>query len=478
VRFPGFIGPSYTLQSVNVDCQRSLNLFPEVNELGTGKEGEVAALVPTPGKRLLLTLTGTPTRGGWRASNGEFFVVGGDKLYRVSSAWVATELGTLLTSSGPVSIADNGEHVVVVDGTYGYSWTIDTSAFAQITDPDFPGADVVTFQDGYFIFNKINTQQFFISDLNGIGFDALDIASAEGSPDLLKSVSSLNQQLYLFGSQSLEVWYNSGDADFPFQRISGAVIDVGCVAEHSVAKLLDSLFWLGGDDTGNGVVYRTQGNKAQRVSTPAIEAVIRGLDADDIADARAWAYQQGGHHFYCLNIPGAASTWCFDASTNLWHERAYNNLWSLERDRADWHAVAHGLNVVGDYEDGRIYALDPEYYTDGGTSIVRERTSPHVSKGLNRLFHSRFQLDMETGVGIDGSGQGSDPQVMLQYSDDGGSSWSTERWTGCGAIGARKTRVIWNRLGSSRDRVYRIRIADPVKTVLIGAELAVEEGVA
>jgi hypothetical protein len=478
VRFPGFIGPSYVSQSINVDCQRCVNLFPEKNPLGTGKEQEVACLVPTPGLQLLLTLSSGPVRGLWKASNGTLFAVGGEKFYSISSSWVATELGTLSTSSGYVSMADNGSHVMIVDGTYGYVWTIGTSSFAQITDPDFPGADQVTFQDGYFIFNKIDSQQFMITGLNDVAVDALDIASAEGSPDRLVGLISLNQQLLLFGTQSIEAFYNSGDADFPFSRIQGAVSDVGCSAAFSIAKLANSVYWLGGDETGSGIVYGMQGLQPKRISTPAIEGVIRELTADQIALARAYTYQQGGHLFYCLNIPGLESTWVYDASTDLWHERAYLGTFSLERHRADAHVVAYGENVVGDYESGKIYALDQDTYTDNGTSIARVRRAPHLTHSLNRVKHTSFQLDMETGVGTSGAGQGVDPQVMLSWSDDGGHTWSAELWSAAGKIGQRKTRVIWRRLRSARDRVYEVRITDPVKVVLIGAEIGAEEGVA
>lgn len=476
MRFPGFIGPSYVSQSVNVDCQRCVNLYPEMNPLGTGKEKEVASLVPTPGLTLLLTLPKSPVRGLWRASNGTLFAVGGEKLYSVSSSWAATELGSLNTSTGAVSIADNGTHVVVVDGTSGYAWNIDTSSFAQITDPDFPGADQVTYQDGYFIFNKINSQEFFISGLVDITFDALDIEFAEGSPDNLVGLISSNQNLFLFGTQSTEVFYNSGDADFPFSRIQGAVVDVGCAAAFTIAKLQDSIYFLGGDSTGSGIVYRMIGYKPERISTPSIESIIRGVDLDDLADARAWTYQQGGHIFYCLNLPGVDSTWVFDASTGLWHERCYLNLWSLERHRADCHAVAYAKNVVGDYETGAIYALDPDAETDNGVSKKWLRRSPHLSEGLVRIRHNSFQLDMETGVGTSGTGQGVDPQVMMRFSDDGGNTWSNERWADAGKIGKTRTRVIWRRLGSSRDRVYEVSGTDPVKWVLIGAELDVEKG--
>jgi hypothetical protein len=287
-----------------------------------------------------------------------------------------------------------------------------------------------------------------------------------------------NQNLYMFGSQSIEVFFNSGTADFPFERIHGAVIDVGCAAAFSIAKLGSEIYWLGGDSTGSGIIYRLKGYQAERISTPAIESVIRKLGQANIGAATAWTYQQGGHLFYCLNLPGHDATWVYDSSTSLWHERTYLNLWALERHRAECHALAYGENIVSDYANGKIYALDPNSYTDDGVSIARIRTLPHVSKSMKRWFHSSFQLDMETGVGTDGTGQGSNPKAMLQWSDDGGHTWSNERWEKIGKIGETKARVIWRRLGSSRDRVYRLMITDPVKTVLIGAELNVEEGFA
>jgi hypothetical protein len=478
MRFPGFIGPSYTLQSVNVDCQRCVNLFPEMNELGTGKEREVASLVPTPGLRLLLTLPDSPVRGQWRASDGTLFAVGGSKLYSISSVWAATELGQLSTSEGPVSMSDNGTHLVVVDGHSGYYWNISDSTFGELEFPEDWKADQVAFQDGYFIFNRQGTAQFFISGLNDITFDATEISTAEGKPDGLLALVSSSQNIVLFGAQSTEVFYNSGDADFPFARMQGAVIDVGIAAPFSVGKLQAQVYWLGGDENGSGTVYRSQGYQAQRISTPAIESEIRKLTSEQIAAATAWTYQQGGHHFYCLNIPGMDSTWVFDASTNFWHERVFLDSWALKRHRAETHAVAYGQNIVGDYETGRIYALDLETYTDNGTSIVRLRSAPHFSKGLKKITHHSFQLDMETGVGLDGTTQGTNPKAIMRWSDDGGKSWSNERWADIGKIGETKKRVLWRRLGASRDRVYEVSVTDPVKVVLIGAELEVEEGVA
>lgn len=483
MRFAGFIGPSYTSQSVNVDCQRCVNLFPEINALGTGKEREVASLVPTPGLRLLVTLPESPVRGLWCASNGELYAVGGSKFYSLDSNFAATERGSLNSSSGYVSMADNGTYVVFVDGTDGYTWNMSTDTYAEITDPDWPGADLVTYQDGYFIFNEPESQNWFISGINDITIDPLDFAPAEGNPDNVVGVISANQNVYVFGDKSLEVFYNSGDADFPFTRIQGAVVDIGCSAPFSIAKISGLVFFLGGDANGTGIIYQSEGYHPRRISTSSIEAVIKDMSAENIASSKGWTYQKGGHVFYCLNLTGTRSTWVYDATTQFWHERTYTDLWFLDRHRADNHSVAYGISVVGDYSNGNIYELDPDTYydevTDGvHTAIARIRTAPHLTKGLKFVRHNSFELDLETGVGLSGTSQGSDPQAMLRWSDDGGHTWSNEYWVAIGKIGKYRTRAKWNRLGSARDRVYEIRITDPVKVVLIGAEIEVEEGVA
>ena len=477
-RFPGFIGPSYTFQSINFDCQRCINMYPELNELGTGKDKEVAALVSTPGLTRRVTLPTYPVRGIWTASNGEVYAVGGNKLYQLYSSWVATELGSLNTSTGRVSMADNGIQVIIVDGTDGYYYNMSTDTFAKITDPDFKPADLVTFMDGYFLLNESGTKNFFWSGLYDVTFDALDSAAVEGKPDNLLGLVAMNQSIYLFGSQSTEVFYNSGEADQPFQRNQGAVNDIGCAAVHTIQQMGTSLFWVGGDPSGSGIVYQMIGFQPKRISTYAIEQIIREIGVTNLASAKAWCYQQGGHQFYCLNLPTHNATFVYDASTGLWHERAYLNTLALERSRADCHAEGFGYSIVGDYDNGKIYTQDLGVYTEDGVALVRERTAPHLSSEDVFIRHSSFQLDMEVGVGLSGTGQGTDPLAILTFSNDGGHSWSNEKFRSIGKAGEYRTRVIWNRLGVARDRVYRIRITDPVKVVMIGADLNIERGVA
>ena len=402
------------------------------------------------------------------------YVVSGNELYRIDSSYTTTLLGTV-SGDGPVSMADNGTQLFIACNPAGYIYNASTGDFQQITDPDFPGAVTVGYLDGYFVFNEPNSQRVWVTSLlDGTSIDPLEFASAEGSPDGLISLIIDHREAWLFGTNSVEVWYDAGLADFPLQRIQGAFNEIGCVAPYSVAKMDNGIFWLGADARGRGIVYRANGYTGVRISTHAVEWQIQQYG--NLSDALAYTYQQDGHSFYVLIFPSANTTWVYDAATQAWHERAgwSNGAWT--RHRSNCQMSYNNQIIVGDYEDGRIYAFDLDVYDDDG-SVQRWlrswRALPTGQNNLKRTAQHSLQLDMETGVGIN-IGQGSDPQVMLRWSDDGGHTWSNEHWVSVGKIGEFYRRAIWRRLGMTlkiRDRVYEVSMTDPVKTAIMGAEL-------
>lgn len=472
MRIKGFIGAAYTLRSVNIECQRCVNLYPEIDESQGAADGEVGALVSTPGLRVLGTCGTGPIRATYVNSTGAMAIVSGSEVYRVGLNWTFTKAGDLLTSSGPVSCADNGTQMMIVDGTAGYIVSLVTGTLTQITSAAFPGADTVTFQDGYFICNNPGTGQFFISGLyDGFTWDALDFATAEGSPDATLAVLSNQRQLWIFGAKTIEVWWNSGATDFPFSRIDGAFIEYGCIAAFSVAKLANTVIWLGAGHNGHGVVWMADGYHAKRVSNHGVELALQGYG--DLSGATSWTYQQNGHDFYVLNIPTADASWVFDVSTEQWHERcSITALGTLSRSRPETYTYAFDDHVVGDYANGDIYALDESIYTEDGNPLVRMRRSPHLSANMKRLFFSKFELAARVGVGLSGSPViGIDPQVELRYSDDFGHTWSPAQSRSLGLVGEYAKRVIWRRLGQSRTRVFEVRVSDPVEVAFLGAEV-------
>lgn len=468
------LGSAYVARSVNAADARMVNLFPEVIPEG-GKEP--AFLQRTPGLKFLQRVGTGPIRGLWahQTRTPDYYVVSGDGFYKVETlGGTATLLGNV-SGTGPVSIADNGTQIFIACNGPSYIYNEDTGAFGQITDADFPGAGTVSYLDGYFVFNEPNSQRIWVTQLlDGTSIDPLDFASAEGSPDGVVGIIADHRELWVFGTDSTEVWYNSGAADFPLQRIQGAFNEIGCAAPYSIAKMDNQIYWLGQDARGRGVVYRAAGYVGQRVSTHAIEWQMQ--EYGDLTDAVAYTYQQDGHSFYVLNFPTANTTWVYDAATQAWHERAGFNNGDFTRHRANNMCNFNGNIIVGDYENANLYTLDPQVYADndGVQKWLRSwRALPTGQNNLKATAHHSMQIDLESGVGLN-SGPGADPQIMLRWSDDGGHTWSNEHWVSIGKIGQYYRRAIFRRLGMTeklRDRVYELSGTDPVKIAIMGAEL-------
>lgn len=443
MEFGGFIGGSYTLKSISADAQRTVNLYPETNESGQGKS--VASLIFTPGLKLLSTLGIGPNRGLFTTAQGRSFAVSGAILYEVTAPLVPVSRGTLESAIGPVSMSDNGVHLIVADGAKGYILKLSDNTFLQITDEDFPKASHVAFIDQYLIANDTGDGNFFLSGLSDApDWDGLDFAAAEGSPDNLQTLLTDHEQLILIGSESTEVWVDTGAADFPFERVSGGYLEFGTIAPWSAQKLASTFIYLAQDKNGSGQVMQVAGINGQRVSTYAIEYALS--KSTSVSGATSWTYQDAGHTFYCLNAPGLKTTLCLDVSTGLWHERQS----ALRRHRAENHCVASGMHLVGDYENGNLYQLTDDADTDNGEPKVWRRRSPHLSKETVQIAHYEFILDMKT-LNLTG---GADPKVGLRYSNNGGHTFGPERWTSPGKVGEYSKRARWERLGQGRDRVY------------------------
>ena len=464
------LGSAYVARSVNAADNRCVNLFAEVVPEG-GKQP--AFLQRAPGLSLLATLGAGPIRGEWQFG-GYGYAVSGNTLYQIDTSWTATAKGTV-SGTGPVSMADNGTQLFIAANPDGYIYNATTGVFQQITDPDYPGAVTVGYIDGYFVFNEPNSQRLWVTSLlDGTSVDPLEFASAEGNPDDVTAVFVDHREVWVFGTNSTEVWYDAGLLDFPLTRIQGAFNELGCAAPYSIAKMDNQIYWLGRDARGHGMVYRAAGYIGQRVSTHAIEWQMQSYT--DLSDAAGYTYQQDGHSFYVLNFPSANTTWVFDVATGAWHERASLVDGEFSRHRANCQMFFNGENVVGDHENGKLYKFDLDVFADDGQPqkwLRSWRALPTGSNTLARTVQHSMQLDCETGVGLN-SGQGSDPQVMLRWSDDGGHTWSNEHWKSMGRIGRYGYRTIWRRLGATmkiRDRVYEVSGTDPVRVFIMGAEL-------
>jgi hypothetical protein len=564
MRLP-LLGGTYLARSIIANAQRCVNLYPEKNPQDA--EAQVTHYL-TPGLKLqVVPLTKGVGRCLYTATNGELYYVCGQTVYFISSTFVQTALGTLsMTGTTPVSMVDNGNAIVIVDGsTTGYAINLATNAFAQIIDPNFLGADRVDYVDTFLVLNQPGTRNFYSSLSNvtydsltlnpgrpldgnitagsgytdgsypatpltggtgtgataditvsggavtvvtlndaGIGYVAGDVLSAStsiigagtlfaytltsvaaaafdptyvaaktGFPDEIATLCCVHREIWLFGIvKTTEVWYDAGGATFPFAIMPGVFIEHGCVAKYSVAKHDLLVFWLSTDAEGQGTVFMGAGYVARKISTPAIANLISTFGT--LSDAIGMMYKQQDHVFYFLTFPTANKTLVYDVTENLWHERTWTNPadGSENRHRANCMAIAYGLVMCADWENGNVYQLDLATLQDFGGPITRRRGFPHVTKELKRTTYDCFIADMQCGQG-DASDPTTPQTVQLRWSDDRGQTFGNPVSQSIGMQGEYLVTPQWRQMGMARDRVYELFWSGNVVTALQGAYIDV-----
>jgi len=460
-------------------------------------------LSTTSGGSGVVTTAGTPTGLTYAVGNTTLTVTAATgTLYpgqtiqgaNVAATTIITALATGTGGLGTYTI--NNPQYLASQAMYALNFT-------QIptTDGPFTGGGTVDIVDNYFVYNRPSTQQWAASDVLSPITRALSFASKDGAPDNLVSLIVDHREVYLLGERSSEVWVDAGTTPFAFQRIPGTSTQHGIAAQFTMARLGNSFAYVSRNDRGQGQVVMMNGYTPQRISTHAVENSIKD---QPIEDAIAWSYQLEGHEFYVVTFPSVDLTWSYDTTTGMWNKWLWvDNENVYHRHRGNCAALFQGLVLVGDWENGKVYQLDPENYTDDDGTIRRLRRCPHLVTDFMRQYFSTLQIQFQPGVGLSGITQSIsnsaiagiaiaglavagtsgteisnvNPKAMLRWSDDGGSTWSNERWVGIGEQGRYTNRAIWRRLGYARDRVFEVVVTDPVKAVIISADLMAEAGV-
>ena len=453
---------AYEDRSLPVNAQKLINFFVEAQP----KDSKNQIVVNnTPGSALWVTVGNGPIHG-MRVMENVLYVVSGTELYSITPTGVSTLLGTI-AGNVRCSMEHNSIQMCIVNGTKGYIYDITTATLTDISsDPAFYPTNRVAFMYGHFIFPRTGTRQFFCSEsYDGLTYDALDFGQLTVDPENVVSMIADHGELWVFSKNNTEVWaYNFQEATFPYSLLIGALVEKGCIAPHSPAKIDNSFFWLGHDMR----VYRANGYHPDPISTHAIEHHIRSYSHVETAFGLTFVDQ--GHQFYELTFPDDDVTWRYDATTGLWHQAMNGN---SGRYHANANVFFNQQNLIGDYRNGNIYQLGMDIYTDNGETIYRKASTPHIHSGRLRAVMDRLEIDIEAGIGLT-TGQGSDPQLMLKYSDDGGRTWSNERWANMGRIGEYARRVRFSQLGTFYQRMFELNISDPIKGVIINAFADVE----
>jgi len=463
-----FNGPTQEGRLKLVGAQQSVNLYPKLQSPGDKNK---VSLYSTPGLKFLVSTGTGPCRSNGVEFGSKLYFVSGAELISIDSGGSAASVGTLSTSGGQVSIVAGRSYIALVDGSGGYSY--DGTTFATISDADFPtNPSHITYLDGYFIANKGSSDQFHISSSEDpTSWAALDFASAESSPDDVLAHTANQKDLYLCGETTTQVYYNSGNADFPFDPYPNGVMQVGIEAKHSLVSTVHGIFWLGHTREGEIRVVKAAGLQPTVISNDDIDWQISQFT--DASDAVAWVEQDGDRTIYVINFPTADKTYCYDVALPKemgWFEK---KSWNIGRWRASGYGAIGKKRIIGDYLNSNFYTLDFDTFDENGTTLERIRRAQIIHSDKNEVTIHELVLDCQVGAGLT-VGQGSNPKIMLRYSHDGAETWSSELWEDLGKIGERNVEVYWTKLGAERDWIFEVSVTDPVEFNLIAAFADIE----
>jgi hypothetical protein len=447
-----------------LSSQRRVNCYYEL--IPSGEKDANVVIRGTPGYFQFTQLPSTPIKGGI-VVNQTLYVVAGMSLYSVNQAGVSTLLGVMSNiTNNIVALASNGLQILISTGSLGYTYTIATNTLAQITSGGYPQSTASNcFLNGFFIVNNPGTSQFYISDVyDGTTWEALQFASAEVIPDNLLAVSALHNNLILWGANHIEFWTDTGGAPFPFSQQVGTAQNYGLAAVNSIAQFNNTMCFLGENVQGQVQVMMLAGYTPHPISDNGINHIIN--DFAITSDAIAFGYMVDGHPMYQITFPTAQRSFLYEGTNGLWSE-VQSGVADTGRHNANLCIPYNGQVYITDTSSGNLYQFDTDVYTDNGATIKREIDTRHVSQDGNRFTIGELWFDFQLGQGLQ-TGQGSNPQIMLQTSRDNGETFGNERWAPIGKVGQYLgPRCVFRRLGQARDFVFRIRLTDPVPFVLI-----------
>lgn len=458
------MGPTYLTRDGLWNAERCINWFPAIDDSGAAKSK--VSLPPCPGLAAFCELGDVPVRG-LLAGDNRLFAVGGGHLYEITSAGVATDRGLISNAQTPVQFATSGDSVLIASGNQ-----IFRDSGTGITEV-YEGAISCVYLDGYYIILLSGTPDetppyasanyIQLSDLNtdGLDWDPLDRQKPMRPIDRFTHLIVHEGHLWIFGTRSIQVWYHSGEPDFPFEPIQGTSVDVGCEYPWTIAQIDRHLFFLGFEKRGQARVYATQGYTPVAISNQAVEFLIESYFQLGVDQAiTGYGYTEDGHTFYVLSFPKAKACIVYDVTTKMWHERMrWDGSGWVQWRGSSFHTFVFGRHFVArtseppypDTDHKKIFEQNIRFAADDGLAIRRQRIAPYVSKDQQWLMHHYLRLYTDATV-----------PVAMRYLMDDGTTWSAVR-----TVAPFKHEVKYRRLGRARDRLYDVSVSSSTERPML-----------
>lgn len=453
------IGGTSQNRSVQANNEQTKNWYPEISMTGRNK----AILLPWYGTKAFGTSPQSTDRGAHEFL-GVLYQVSGEVLYSINSTGTYTSIGTIsgtqrcIFSNSTVGtlnqmVITTGANVYTYDGT-----TLAVAAFA---------ANTATYLNSKTLYDG-GGNTFTVTGSGG-ATDITSAGAAESNADELLRPYAFGQFVYMFGTKTVEPFYDAGTGSPPFVRMSGGILQKGLGALYSVTNTDQFMYFLGDDFN----VYQVSQTSIVAVSPPAIVTQIAKLDT---ANCVSYAIVIDGQDFIIFNFGDTELSYAYSEQTKEW--------FNLSSDADDGRYIGssyvrvYGKDIMFDYSTGNAIELSATAYDDIGNTIQRRRqfltNSAMLGLGAGkRLLTNKAKIILQTGVGI-ASGQGDRPKIMVEYSKDG-ENWGLESWINIGQMGDTSPKVEVTKMFSFYDLYIRITISDPVFSSLHNASLDVKE---
>ena len=469
------IGPSYVDRVLPLSSQVSKGLIPEINP----EARNIVSLHTYPGLKRFAALSGVAR--GSHVMNGVQYVVYGNTLSLVDSAGTDTTIGSI-EGQGMCDFANNGEVMIIVTGQTPYMYTLATTTLEDITDTNLVKPTTVGYINSQFIFDNnsetsepgefVTTQLLTTLTADDL-VNPLDFAKADSHPDDISRIIIYNEMVYFFGPEGIEPWWNSGSGSPPFDPVQGAFRPYGLAGAFAIDTSEEFIYFL--DD--NRIPRKMQGLQVLNIGNPALGAEWGKYVRVD--DAIGFTYNLDQQNYFQLNFPTANKSWLYHEQSNSWYQLSFGT--DNQRHRGQSYSFAYGKNLIQDHSNGRLYELDFKTYTDNLEVIQRRRSTATIHGGLydipgKEIFFDRVEFVVQTGEGI-ATGQGSDPVLMIRYSDDGGRTFSAEEWHELGKGGDYHKRVELQQQGSAIQRIYELTYSEPTAFSFIDAHADISVGI-
>ena len=394
------------------------------------------------------------------------------KINLTSSLLQTTDLtgATVVVGSNRPTFATDGYYLYMAGGN-GVQYTDGTSAFASMTlgDPGPTSATHVVYLDGYVLANLQGSRRIFFSTPGNLGalptWTSGDYFAAEVNPDFVNALLVKDQQLYIFGPSSLEIWENDGET--PFSRIPGGAVESGTLAPYSPIATDEAIYWLDQDRH----IVQWDSRAVKRISTP-YDRVLKGMAS--VSDCRSDKIDIAGKTFLIFHFPAGNLTLCYNISEDSWSEwGAYSSrTMSYDRWRGNCYAYCPdwNLHLVGSARNQDVYQMSATHYTDVGEPIRVLKRTGHLSFGTSKTKRSR-ELRLRAARGKTSST--TTPSLMVRWRDDN-AKWSQEKTLSLGKHGQTDLTLRLFRTGIFRTRQYEISATDAVPIMFTEAEEDIE----